>query len=310
MSPVVDDVLRYIHVKYPNWYASKAEFTFGDSAPYDDPSIGAPIATLILSTIEGFSIDPNAALTGDIAANGSIHPVGGLSYKLHGAVTANCNIAVVPTKNYDSLVDAMLFKGTSIVTDIQIIGVSNIDDAIAAVRTDRQQKLALAIALFSKIQETLKSDPHALHTAQLQSQLQEILNVAPNHLSAKLLLMVAQKKQPASLSPTASLYYTNTAVSEMLPILKNRATFDSQHQITAAAIHQQLADLEKLRPIADPTTQPLIDDWSHFLRAWSAVQSGGGSTTAVDTQFQKLSDEVSSLNADPDLDQKLLNEGI
>jgi hypothetical protein len=310
MAAVTDDVLRYIHLKYPNWYADKAEFTFGDRADYDGPSIGAAIGTLICSVIEGFTIDPNAAITGDIAANGAVHAIGGLSYKLRSATAAGYAIVAVPTKNYDNLVDAVIYNSTSVVTGVQVIGISNLDDAVAVMRTDRDEKLTPAIALFAKVQQALKDDPHALQNGAVQSELREILSLEPNHLSAKLLLMVAENKQPPALSPTASLYYTNMAVNVMLPILKDRANFDSTHQITSSAVQQQLADLNKLRPIADGKIQPLIDAWVRLLRTWSALEAGGGSPAGMDALIQKLTDEIAIVNADPDLNQKLLTEGM
>jgi hypothetical protein len=308
MKGVTDDVLRYLRIRYPQWYVENAEITFGDRGNYDGPSIGAAIGTLIRSVIEGFSIDPNAAITGDIAANGVIHPIGGLSYKLRGAKSGDATLVAVPLKNYDNLVDAIIYRGPAIVTDVQVIGMSSLDDAVAIMRTDRTPELTKAIALFGDVQTALKDDPRALYKPAMQSQLQTILSLAPNHLSAKLLLMVGERKMPATLSPTASLYYTDAAVSVMLPILKNRDY--RSHPVPSSTVRTQLAELDKLRPMADPKIQPLIDAWSHFLRAWTAQQSGEGSYAEVNGQLQKLQDEVATVNADPDLNQKLLNEGM
>jgi len=95
-----------------------------------------------------------------------------------------------------------------------------------------------------------------------------------------------------------------------LPILKDRTNFDSKHQITSSAVQQQLVDLNKLRPIADEKIQPLIDAWVRLLRTWSALESGGGSSAGMDALIQKLTDEIAIVNADPDLNQKLLTEGM
>jgi hypothetical protein len=44
--------------------------------------------------------------------------------------------------------------------------------------------------------------------------------------------------------------------------------------------------------------------------AWSEVQTGGGSTQTLETKRQAVLDEMVKLNADQDLMQKMLKEGI
>ncbi|HTW94837.1 MAG TPA: S16 family serine protease, partial [Tepidisphaeraceae bacterium] len=310
MSAVFGDVLRYIRVRHPSWYAANAEFSFAEREDYDGPSIGAAIGTLIGSVIDGFQIDPSAAITGDVSADGNVHAIGALAYKLHGAAAAHCDVVAVPMENYDNLVDAVIYSGPSIVTDVQVIGISTLDDAVGVMRSDRDPKLAQAISLFAGIQDQLKQSPGSLHRPEIQSQLQQILSLAPNHLSAKLLLLYGQNKLPRTLSATASLYYTRMAVYTMLPILSERAKFDPEHRVPSSTVQEQLADLDKLRPIADPEIQPFIDAWTHFIRALVTLQNGYGSADGVRTAYQRLLDESAKIDADPDLSQKLLDEGM
>jgi hypothetical protein len=122
--------------------------------------------------------------------------------------------------------------------------------------------------------------------------------------------MVAQDKQPKTLSPTASQYYTFVAIRGMLPILLERDQLDDKRQVNSAVVRQGLADLKKLRTMADGGIRPLIDVWSRFIEAWTAVQSGSGSKRTLETQRQALLDEMVRLRADQELMQKMLKEGI
>ena len=99
------------------------------------------------------------------------------------------------------------------------------------------------IALFAEIQQSIKSNPNYLHTPEAQTKLGQILDLVPQHLSAKLLLLIAQGKQPKTLSPTASMYYTFVAVRVMLPILKARCS-PSAADVPSAAVKEGLADLK------------------------------------------------------------------
>ena len=164
MNLAAEDAMRYVELSYPNWYVDKAEITFEDKYDaHDGGSIGAAIGTLSLSLIRGFAIDPNVAMTGDIGANGKVQAIGGVAAKLRGAIAGKCTIVALPMGNLDQVVDAVTYSGPGIASDVQILGISNLDDAQAAVRVDREEKLlSRALSIFSQLQQGIKSDPKYL----------------------------------------------------------------------------------------------------------------------------------------------------
>jgi hypothetical protein len=305
-----DEALRFIRVTYPNWYADTAELSFEDKySGHDGGSIGAAVGTLILSAIQGFEIDPETAITGDISANGKVRAIGGLSAKIHGAIASKCTAVALPADNFDQLVDAVIYNGPSIVADIQVIGISNLDDAVAATRADRGMKLAQAMSLFDAIRQNIRRSPGYLHSNEAKHSLTQVLKLAPNHLSAKLLLMIAQDEEPTTLSATASMYYTFVAVRGMLPILSERSQLDTA-QVPSTVVKDGLANLKRLRPIADESVRPLIDAWSRFIWGWSMFQRGNTTKETLMTQAQAIDDAMAQLQTDQDLMQKMLKEGI
>jgi Lon protease (S16) C-terminal proteolytic domain len=306
-----DEALRFIRVAYPNWNVDKAEISFEDKySNHDGGSIGAAVATMVLSVIQGFEIDQNVAITGDISANGKVRAIGGVSAKLHGATASKCTVAAIPLENEGQLVDAVVYNGSSLVSDIQVIGISNLNDAIATVRVDRDDKLKQAIELFGKVQKMAKDKPNYLKSEDTIALLKQVLDLVPRHLSAKILLAMAQSKQPKTLSATASQYYTAVAVRPMLIILKERADSKQAHQVPSAAVQAGLADLRKLRPMSDQNVRPLIDAWARFIEAWNSFQQGIGSNQTVQRQAQSLEDEMAKENSNADMMQKMLKEGI
>jgi len=310
MTLARDEALRYIHLKYPNWYVSKAEITFEDKyVAHDGGSIGAAIGTVILSCIQGFNIDPNVAITGDISANGKVRAIGGVSAKIKGAIASKCTLVAIPAQNIDQLTDAVIYNGPGIISDIQVIGIANLDDAVATLRTDRDAKLTEAIALFAQAQKSLKNSS-SLSGKDVRSTLQQVLTLAPQHLSAQLLLAMAQGKAPATLSAAASEYYTFESVGSMVDALKERSGSKAAQSVPSSVVRTGLAKLRELRPLADPTMRPLIDAWVRFIAAWNQMQEGLDSPKEVEQQRQLLLDEMAKENADADLMQKMLKEGI
>jgi hypothetical protein len=306
-----DEALRFIHLTYPNWYVAKAELTFEDKyVGHDGGSIGAAIGTMVLSVIQGFAIDPNIAITGDISANGKVRAIGGVSAKIRGATESKCMIVAVPADNYGQLVDMVTYSGPATVTDVQIIGITDLADAVATVRIDRSEKLGKAIAMFAQIQAGIKKDANYLKRSEARTKLAVVLDLAPQHLSAKLLLGIAKGEQPKTLSATASQYYTFLAVRSMMSVLLEREFTDDPHPIASEAVQTGLNDLKKLRPMADAHVQPLIDAWSHFILAMDGQQRGTVNKDKLAKARQSLIDEMTKLQDDPELMQKMLKEGM
>jgi hypothetical protein len=305
-----DDAVRYVHVQYPNWTAGGAELTTSErDVAVEGPSMGAALATLLLSAIEGFAIDRHTAVRGDISADGQILPIGGVYAKLHGAEAADCTVAVIPRDNLSGLINTKDFIGKGEVPAVQVLGAETIEDVIADVRSDRDEKLSQAIELFGQVQAKIGESKAYVHSPECAEQLTKILNLAPKHLSAKLLLMEATHKRPKTLSVTATKYYVTVAVSAMLPAIAERAA--SKDKLPPSSVVQQgLADLEKLRPIAAPETLQWIDAMQRLVRTIVSYQSGLARPDNIASMAQQADDEEAKINMNPEIMQKMLKEGI
>jgi hypothetical protein len=259
--------------------------------------------------LRGFDIDPKVAMTGDISADGKIRAIGGIAAKLRGAIDAECTVAAVPVENQDQLIDALIYRGVSLFTEIQVIGMSSLDDGAAVARMDRDAKLTQAIALFAEIQQSLKDSPGYLAKPHALQKLKKVLELAPNHLSAKLLLLRADNKLRGRLSAWASEYYTFAAVQGMLPTLYAREGYTprSSDLVSSVAIEEGVKSLHHLRPMADTSVQPLVDAWIEFC---STLEETGAWNADVQAKAQAVRDVMVKLDADQNLAQKMLREGI
>lgn len=65
----------------------------------DGPSAGTTILSALVSAVTGRKIRQNVAVTGEIALNGNVRPVGGVPEKAYGAAQAGMKTMVIPWEN-------------------------------------------------------------------------------------------------------------------------------------------------------------------------------------------------------------------
>ncbi len=308
MKGVLEDVLRAIRLNDPKWLASKVELSFDDREGLKDGgSIGAAIGTLLRSMLQGFEIDPKLAITGDVTADGKVRAIGGVAPKILGATASGCTLVVIPADNYPQLVDAFVFEGQALIANVQVIGVKNLDDAAALARVDRDPKIQEAINTFSQVQEAVKKGPVALHSKDTQDKLAHVLELMPQHFSAKLLQLVIQNKQPQKLSATASQYYASEAIQDVEPVL-----FDLKRvgNTPSAALQDAVRNLQKVKRLSDPQMIPLVNAYTDFVQGVSDYQSRRITIQALTAKAQAVDDALAKVNANHELIQKMLTEGI
>jgi hypothetical protein len=310
MSLVLGDVARAIDAKYPRIVARKLEFSFEDRTNYDGPSVGAALGTLMLSVIQGFDIDPQFAITGDVSAEGKIRVIGGVGAKLRGAKDAGCTLVAVPNEDFEELVDAVIFNGVSEITNIQVIGISTLDDAAGIARSDRDPNEAEAIKLFGEIRQSMQASRKYLRSDEAQAKLKHVTELAPNHLSARLLLLIAQHKLRQRLTPWASEYYAEMELSSVIPVLTDKDVATGTQHLMPAAVDKAISALRRLRPISDVRIQPFVDSCIELIQARSDYDVGAGTHEALMEKYRAYSDEYDKLREDRALMEKMLHEGV
>ena len=177
-------------------------------------------------------------------------------------------------------------------------------------RTDRDEKLQHAIEMFGQVQEALNKSADALKGKAIREKLASIIDLAPNHYSAKLLLLASQEKQPRRLSATASLFYTAIAIRGVMPAIDGKNKVAKIQDAAPAAIVESLKNIDRVKRVADPTVVPLVDAWREFIRALGDVRTGVGSVQTLQMRASTLEDAAVKLNARRDVMEKMLREGV
>ena len=114
-------------------YETNPEITLSFLASESGPSGGLLLSLAIYDKLidEDLTKGYKIVGTGTIGADGSVGAIGGVTYKLRGAVNSKADLFIVPPgENYE---DAMAFKEEK-GYDIDIIGVRTFDEAVEALR--------------------------------------------------------------------------------------------------------------------------------------------------------------------------------
>ncbi len=116
----------YFVTKYDYLTNPKIKFNFKESET--GPSGGLMMALTIYNKLINQDITKGRKIvgTGTIDQEGCVGEVGGIAYKLKGAVNKGADIFLLPMENYEEALDLKRTKGYN----IEIIGVSTFDDAI------------------------------------------------------------------------------------------------------------------------------------------------------------------------------------
>ena len=204
----------------------------------------------------------------------------------------------MPNEDSEELIDAVIFNGVSEIEDIQVIGISTLDDAAAIARADRDPKEQQAIDLFSEVQQSIQASPGYLHSDEALNKLKHVTELAPNHLSARLLLQIAQNKQRRRLTAWASEYYAEMELNSVIPVLTDNTVATGTQHLMPAAVDAAIMKLRHLRPICDIRIQQFVDSCIELIQARRDYDVGAESREAVMEKYQAYSDEFDKLHGD------------
>ena len=269
MRVALNEAFRLAELRHAGAEQAGLEISFGDKySSKDGGSAGTAFTLLILSSLGDFDLATEAAVTGDITVDGTVRPVGAVAAKVHGAALDRCKRVAIPQVNVNQIEDAILLQGPSALWEIQIFSIEKLDDAIAVMRKDPNEKLAQAIQLFDELKKDFSTkQPGALALVPgAKEKLAKVLELAPNHVSAKYLLQLSQGKKPAHLSLVTSLDESFNALGLMRDGLTG--TTVKAENATAVTVDAAQQSLGKIQRMADPSALPVIAALHEYCQAY------------------------------------------
>jgi|GEM_PF-1974742 len=282
MKKALREVTRFHAIRQGGWpRGQKMELSFADKySEKDGPSAAVACALLLESALRGVTLQPDFAVTGDMNADGSVQPIGGVAAKLRGATKGGCTCVAIPETNTQQATDLALTDGAAPFLGIQVFSIATFEEAAKlAVREDAHVRAVMDS--FTVLAKRVRADAAALRQAATVNALRELTRQAPTHLSARFLLAIAEDKLPATLSPGGSLTAINLAIMDALESTSQELLAKSN--LDRGKVAGARSRLQQLRSKLDKRTQPLTDAWiawSNAIDRLSSAAAGGGKVEA------------------------------
>ncbi len=297
MSKALHEVVKFTELRHEGWPKGKQiEISFENKYnPKDGPSAAVACALLLESAIKGHDIDPGFAVTGDLNADGSVQPVGGIDAKVRGASKRSCTHVAIPEKNTVDVYDTVLMKGYGPITEIQVFSISDFDQADALAKVEKDQIVANSIANFQKITSVYEKNPtgfaRTLSHPKMILLLEEILEGTPNHLSAKILLDHAKGNAPKSLSVHGSTAFIEREAYSITDVIDNKGKVGKLSALSGNQVVEAISLLRNSKNKLDERTWKWAGQLIHFGTLLNRLQTNPPSSV---NQHNKLVAEINA----------------
>lgn len=204
-----EESLRYVRKQPRDWEKEfSVRLSFEDKfSSKDGGSAATGFALGMIAAIQSIELDPEVAVTGDVTIDGTVQQVGGIVEKVRGAIEGKCKLTLIPERNSRDIVDFVLLFGTSPLWETQVFSIATIEQAMGLAKKNRRDAVRNAIERFAALRARLPATvtDNYLQSPVVQTELKEILKLAPNHLSAATLLRTAEFQLPKELSLNRSV---------------------------------------------------------------------------------------------------------
>lgn len=200
----------------------------GSLGSHERDSTALAGAVLLNSFVTGNAVDPQIALVGGIGPGAVVTGAVGVGTRIRTLPEGTQLTLGVPLVAEPEVRDLALMGEPEVLLRCEVYGLVNLDDAIALASQKRPESLAKAHELFVSVRTACGATPVLtfLKNAKVQQRLAEIIQLAPGHLSAKLLLQTATNKLPGRMTFLTSQQAILKAVKPFLAAVNSNKPDD------------------------------------------------------------------------------------
>lgn len=263
MGKALEEVVKFTQLRHNGWPTGRRiEMSFAEPySPKDGPSAAVACALLLESMLSGTELDPRFAVTGDLNIDGRVRPVGGIGGKLRGAVLGQCTMVAIPRENAQAVIDLVVSEGLEPLLTAHIVVLETFDDALLFGSKDKPEAVAAALATFEQVQTVAKRQSGSvlgvMRHPSAQERLVGVLEVVPQHLSARLLLQAGRGQLPQRLSLPGSLEAIDQSSYDLLNAARAGEVGSA---LDADELRNAVARIRALRPRLHDRTVTLSDN--------------------------------------------------
>ncbi|MAS96054.1 MAG: hypothetical protein CMO55_22860 [Verrucomicrobiales bacterium] len=315
MDGALNEVRKYLTIRHgamPSTDSLEISFEERNSIK-DGPSAAVACALLLDSVLTGEELDTSFAVTGDMSADGIVQPVGGIDGKIRGAITSKCSHVAIPRDNVKSISDLCITEEPAYLAKIQIFSIGSFDEArkLALHPSIRESDINEAISIFAEVAEVINRPGGSSYVSNrhVQERLVKVLELAPNHESARFLRLAGTGNTPTNLSLAGSFVALDRCSKPMITLGRSRNLTSSIDDIK-----DSISDLRLLRNTLDPRTKAASDALEDLYAALTEMGDNkltrgspryNGIADRIDKAIDDLNGAYDRLRADPEVQEEL-----
>ena len=267
LDQLIKQLIKGRHSILPH-FKGVINFPDGNHRSGNQLALAGPLALMLEASLANSPLRDDLCLLADINAKGDvIEPdnfwelLTALRQASHGGRL------IVSAESAEIMQQLLVYKEPEFFTQWEVFSVSNIDQALAAAIEQSSADLSKASELFASFQE-LSSNKTLTQLAadhNVRPALDEMVQLAPEHLSANMLLLQGGGKRPTHLSERALRIELRPLIDELNSGLQFETEQPNSDELEKT--HEQIrVKLEQLEPLVSRDDDPLYEDTVELVK--------------------------------------------
>lgn len=303
LDQLIKQLIKGRHSILPH-FKGVINFPDGGHRSGNQLALAGPLALMLEASLANSPLRDDLCLLADINAKGDVIEPDNF-WELLTALrqVSHGGRLIVSAESAEIMQQLLVYKEPEFFTRWEVFSVSNIDQALAAAIEQSSADLSKASELFASFQE-LSSNKTLTQLAadhNIRPALDEMVQLAPEHLSANMLLLQGGGKRPTHLSERALRLELRPLIDELNSGLQFETEQPNSDELEKT--HEQIrVKLEQLEPLVSRDDDPLYEDTVELVKDLKKLAS-------LRKRIQKRNNNESTREKAAELFEDIKNHG-
>ena len=303
LDPLIKQLIKGRHSILPH-FKGVINFPDGNHRSGNQLALAGPLALMLEASLANSPLRDDLCLLADINAKGDVIEPDNF-WELLTALrqVSHGGRLIVSAESAEIMQQLLVYKEPEFFTQWEVFSVSNIDQALAAAIEQSSADLSKASELFASFQELSSNKTLTQLTADhnIRPALDEMVQLAPEHLSANMLLLQGGGKRPTHLSERALRLELRPLIDELNSGLQFETEQPNSDELEKT--HEQIrVKLEQLEPLVSRDDDPLYEDTVELVKDLKKLAS-------LRKRIQKRNNNESTREKAAELFEDIKNHG-
>ena len=274
LDPLLKQLIVGRHSILPH-FKGTINFPDGSHRKVNKLMLAGPLALMLEASLSNSPLRDDLCLLADINAKGDVIEPDNF-WELLTALrqVSDGGRLIVSAQSAEMMQQLLVFKEPDFFTRWEVLSASDIDQALAAAIQQSSADLSKASELFASFQD-LSSKTTVTQLAadhNFRPALDEMVKLAPEHLSANMLLLQGSGKRPTHLSERALRLELRPLIDELNRVLQFQAEQPDSDELEKT--HEQIGvKIEQLEPFVSRDDGPLYEDALELAKDFEKLAS-------------------------------------